>query len=228
MTVSRVDAFEPASEAAWNMSMFADLSDAISQQLKSASRLEDFEAGDIVLRGNEASCFIIVNGLVRIYLRGHDGRQVTIRYASQAEVVGMPPVVNRRMAVWGSAVTSGRMIRLPTTRLRTLAQRDVALAWVIARHLAEQMTTTNEVLSADIFLSVRGRVARHLLDLAERESAGLVVHARHQQIADAVGTVREVVSREMRRFVDEGLLARVPNGVVLLDPAALHRIGSGD
>ena len=208
--------------------MFGDLSPEISEQLESASRLEDFEAGDIVLRGDEASCFIIVDGLVRIYLKGQDCRQVTIRYASHTEVVGMPPVVNQRMAVWGSAVTAGRLIRLPTNRLRTLVQRDVELAWAVARHLAEQMTTTNDVLSADIFLSVRGRVARHLLDLAQKESEGLIVHARHQHIADAVGTVREVVSREMRRFVAEGLVTRVPKGVMLVDPAALHRIGSGD
>lgn len=208
--------------------MFGDLADGVAGQLLRVSRVESFDPGDVLLRGVEASCFIVIDGLVRIYLSGQDGRQVTIRYASHADVVGVPPVINERMAVWGGAVTPGRLIRLPTSQLRALAQREVTLAWAIARHLAEQMATTNDALSADIFLSVRGRVARHLLDLAQKEpSGGLIVYARHQHIADAVGTVREVVSREMRRLVDEGLIARVPSGVLLVDSAALHKIASG-
>lgn len=227
MALSRPRASFDDAKRAWAQCFLGELPQSVSDQLFEASHVEHVEAGEIVLRGTEATCFVIVEGLVRIYLRGHDGRQATIRYAQDGDVAGVPPVLAETMPVWGDTVTDTTIIRLPTERYRALAQREVSLAWATARHLSEMMVSTNETLSADIFLPVRARVARHLLDLARRAPEGLVVDARHQQIANAIGSVREVVSREMKRFADDGLIARVPGGTLLADPAALHRISMG-
>lgn len=227
MAVPEVASSLEQARSAWNLSFFGDLPEPLNSQLFEASWVEDAEAGTTVMRGMEASSFVVVDGLVRVYLRGHETRQVTIRYGSQSDVIGLPPVVLEQMPVWADAVTDVRIVRIPTERIRALAQREVVLAWAIARHLAQQMASTNDTLAADVFLSVRSRVARHLLDLAEREPEGLVVRARHQHIANAIGSVREVVSREMKRFADEGLVSRVRGGTLLLDSAELHRISSG-
>ena len=72
-------------------------------------------------------------------------------------------------------------------------------------------------------MQVRQRVARHLLDLAVREDGVLVVRATQQDLADAIGSVREVVSRAVMGFREQGLLARSSEGLVVLDPAGLHR-----
>jgi CRP-like cAMP-binding protein len=131
------------------------------------------------------------------------------------------------MAVWGDALTDVSLIRVSTGRFRALAQRDASLAWATARHLAHQIASAHDTLGADIFLPVRARIARHLLDLAERDADGLIVRARHQHIANAIGSVREVVSREMKRFAIEGLIERVPVGTRLIDSAWLHEISTG-
>ena len=210
------------------MSFLGDLPADLSAELFEASTVEDFEAGGVVMHGEEASCFVIADGLVRVYMRGRDGRQATIRYAEETEIVGIPPVIAERMAVWGEALTNVRLVRLPTEHFRAIAQREVSLAWAIARHLAQQISQSNDTLGADLFLPVRARVARHLLDLAHRDTEGLVVEARHRHIANAIGSVREVVSREMRRFAEDGLVKQVEGGTLLLDTAELHRIASGD
>ena len=212
---------------AWNDSLFGALPKPLGQALFEASRVEVFDPGDIVLRGADPHAFVIVDGLVRVYMRGRDGRQATIRYAMQGDAVGVPPVFHRGIDVYGDAITHIKLIRLPTQRFRALTQREPTLGWAVVQHLAAQIATTNDTLSADVFLPVRARVARHLLDLARRESAGLVVRASHQQIANAIGSVREVVSREMRRFTEDGLIARATDGVVLLDSAELHRLSGG-
>jgi CRP/FNR family transcriptional regulator, cyclic AMP receptor protein len=71
---------------------------------------------------------------------------------------------------------------------------------------------------------VRQRVARHLLDLAAREEPGrsLVVSATQQGIAQAVGSVREVVARVLRELKAEQLIDSSRTGIHILDPAGLH------
>jgi CRP/FNR family transcriptional regulator, cyclic AMP receptor protein len=49
-----------------------------------------------------------------------------------------------------------------------------------------------------------------------------VAHTSQQELADAVGSVREVVARVLRDFRAAGLVATGPDGVHILDPPALH------
>jgi CRP/FNR family transcriptional regulator len=56
---------------------------------------------------------------------------------------------------------------------------------------------------------------------------GAVVAATHQAIADELGTVREIVTRLLRRFERSGWVALARERVELLDPAALRRLASG-
>jgi biotin operon repressor len=79
---------------------------------------------------------------------------------------------------------------------------------------------------------VRQRVARHLLDLASarvREQPAsdhlggreLTVQVSQQELADAVGTVREVVVRVLRELRRDGVVRTERDRIVLLEPARL-------
>jgi len=72
---------------------------------------------------------------------------------------------------------------------------------------------------------VKQRVASHLLDLAssqQRPQAHLVAQVSQQELADAVGSVREVVARVLRDLRLAGMVATSPDSVVILDAAGLH------
>lgn len=65
----------------------------------------------------------------------------------------------------------------------------------------------------------------HLLDLAsaqQRPRGHLVARVSQQELADAVGSVREVVARVLRDFRVERLVATSPDSIHVLDPAGLH------
>jgi Crp-like helix-turn-helix protein len=73
--------------------------------------------------------------------------------------------------------------------------------------------------------SVRQRVAAHLLDLAsaqQRPRGQLVARVSQQELADAVGSVREVVARVLRDFRVDRLVATSPESIQVLDPGGLH------
>jgi CRP/FNR family transcriptional regulator len=56
---------------------------------------------------------------------------------------------------------------------------------------------------------------------------GNVIVATHQALADELGTVREIVTRLLRRFERSGWVALARERVEVLDPAALRRAASG-
>ena len=56
----------------------------------------------------------------------------------------------------------------------------------------------------------------------QRPQARLVARGSQQELADAVGSVREVVARVLRDFRLAGLVATAPDPVHILDPAGLH------
>jgi CRP-like cAMP-binding protein len=72
---------------------------------------------------------------------------------------------------------------------------------------------------------VRQRLARQLLLLA---SAGPgrdpVVHAGQQELADAIGSVREVVTRNLHALHEEGLVDVARDEITLVDPIALAQV----
>jgi CRP/FNR family transcriptional regulator len=128
------------------------------------------------------------------------------------------------------AVRATTLLHLSPARFREVMQQNPAACWVVSRHLAAQLLQAQQQLTAELFLPVRARVAAHLLSLAEQSGHELIVRARHEAIAAAMGSVREVVSRELKRMERDGLVQRV-GGITgylrIVDAAALREISIG-
>jgi CRP/FNR family transcriptional regulator len=171
---------------------------------------------------------------------------VTIRYAPSGALIGLPAVLlagsgapgDRSLERWralgggardSEALRDSVILKLHPARFRQAMSEDPNLASRLAVHLAEQLQQALDVLGADLFLPVRNRVASHLLDLAEPQEEFLVVRLNHRDIAAAIGSVREVVSRVIKSMEREGLVERVGGAkgyLRLLDPAGLHRVAT--
>ena len=168
---------------------------------------------------------LVVAGLVRGYLHASDGRNLTIRYARRGAILGVVSLFDPRYAMPGStqALVPSSLIQL---------RPDVMLAAVdgdprVARALLEDLSIRVQEYIAQIhqraFASVRQRVARHLLDLASEHQRGpdLVAAITQQDLADAVGSVREVVVRALRDLRSEGTVATQRRGILILAPGRL-------
>ncbi len=122
------------------------------------------------------------------------------------------------------AMTAASVLALGVDTLRSLIASDAGVAHACARELAAQLYGLLDDLSVQAFRSVRQRVVRQLLDLASHEEGPtLVVHASHEELADAVASVREVVTRTLHQLRDDGLVQISRSGIVLSDPIGLAR-----
>lgn len=230
---------------AWDESLMGEFPAHITQALLEGARETSVRAGEVFYRGAEhvetAVLALIVDGLVRTHLREESGRQITIRYAWPSDIIGAPAIVmagvggDRGADRWklsgghrlhAEALRDTLLLKLPPARFLELAQAEASVASALVMCLARLTVETEQMLEDGLFRSIRARVARHLLDLAVCRDDALVVAEGHREIADAIGSVREVVSRTLVRLREEGVVDRREGETVLLDPAALHAIAA--
>jgi CRP/FNR family transcriptional regulator len=114
---------------------------------------------------------------------------------------------------------------LNVAALQSLGRTDASFAWAIAEEVTRRLYEVIDIFAGNAFGSVRQRIARHLLDLAaeQQRDSRLVAHVTQQELADATGTVREVVARILRQMRDQGLIETTRTGIRLLDPSGLQR-----
>lgn len=184
-------------------------------------------AGALIYRDDERPrLIVVVRGLLRVFLTSSDGRQVTVRYARSGDVAGLALVIGGPAPMSIQAMTSSLVIALRLDTLRTLLATDPAVARACAEELTRQLHRLLEDISEQAFLSVRQRLAHQLLLLATPGSGPhLVVHAGQQELADAIGSVREVVTRNLHQLHEDGLVTVARDEVVILDPVALIEVG---
>ncbi|MGZ4148984.1 MAG: Crp/Fnr family transcriptional regulator [Actinomycetota bacterium] len=196
--------------------------EAAERLLSEAIRIR-VPAGAVVYRDGESPrVLVVVSGLLRVFLSSADGRQVTVRYARSGDVAGLVLVLNGLAPTSVQAMTTASLVALGPDSLRALIASDPDVARVCAEELTRQLRRALDDISEHAFLSVRERLARQLLDLAEPgRGRHLVVRASQQELADAVGSVREVVTRTLRHLRGEGLIGRSSEGIVLLDAVRL-------
>lgn len=176
----------------------------------------------------DGAVMVMLAGLLRIYLAAPSGRQVTVRYARPGEVVGLVHLVGAKTAVHAQAIDPVMLFAFPGRQIEALAQTHAAFALAIARECADRTVDAMDELRLVTFGSVRQRLARHLLDLAAGHVDGrLLAAVTQQELADAAGTVREVVARALKEMRADGLIGESEAGIVLLDPRRLDDESAG-
>jgi len=86
------------------------------------------------------------------------------------------------------------------------------------------LRTLVQLIETVTFGSVRQRLARVLLEAAKTDVAGAPteIPLTHEELASRLGTVREVVSRNLARFQAEGMVKVVKRQIVIADIDALR------
>jgi CRP/FNR family cyclic AMP-dependent transcriptional regulator len=207
-------------------SFLAKLPTDLTDQLRAEGERADYPAGTTVYRsGARPQAVLVVRGLIRVFLSSPGGRQVTVRYARPGDVLGIAVLVGGPANTSVQAVEPSSVWRLSERTLTATARRDPRVSWALAEELSRRLYDVLEQTAVNAFGSVRQRVAGHLLDLAsdeQRSHGRLVTHVTQQELADAVGSVREVVARVLRDFRLERLVATSPDSIHILDPVRLH------
>jgi len=205
-------------------SFLAPVDPSIVDAIRQRAVVHHHPSGSIVVSEDDGNWTgIVLSGMARVFLRTPDGRQVTLRHARAGGSIGIGALLGKG-AVSAQAVTDCRVMRLDNEQIARLAEHDSRLALAIARELSVRLMETYDEMVVRERGSLRQRLARQLLHLAgERGHADqpLVLPMSHEELADAVGSAREVVSRHLARFQSENIVALDRGRITLIDPLRL-------
>lgn len=205
-----------------NQSFFAELPPDLLATLLDGSHVIHLPAGAVIYEETDRPAWmLLVKGLIRTYVTASDGRQLTVRYFRPGDVLGYSTVFGGSLDVTARTMSSVETLVLDPRDLRVLVRHE-GVAWALLRELAGRMNDLVRELEANAFGTVKQRLARHLLDLAVPRGSSLVVELSHQELADAIGSVREVVQRELRELSRAGMVRTMSSFVAILDAERLY------
>ena len=188
-------------------------------------RLLTVAAGTTLFREDE-DCKgfpLVVQGEVKVSRSSGDGRSVELYrvvpgevcLASSACLFGTQP-----MSALGVAVRETTLLLVPTRRFNEWLA-DANFRDFVLGLFAQRMADLSTLVDAITFQKLDRRLAAALL------GHGNQLATTHQELADALGTVREMVSRLLHRFEREGWIELSREHIAILDGAALRRHAGG-
>ena len=181
-------------------------------------------AGHILFRpGDEVSGFVMVlSGRTGVYLVGPNGRELLLYNVTPGTTCVQTTLgLLGEQHYTGEAVaeTDISVIMVPKELFMELMARSECFRNFVFRAFAERLQSVMGVLENVAFVTVESRLARMLI---KRQSNG-IVQATHQEMAIAIGTSREVVSRRLEAFSKLKILEQDRGIVKILDAGALAR-----
>lgn len=203
---------------------FAGLSPATVTELADCASTQTHAAGTILqIEGEECACAVfVIRGAVRVYRSAPNGREQVLQNLGPGMQFNTIPVITSQPVLKASAraLTDVTLLNIPAGDFQRIMKNHADFAAAVASDLArrlEHMTGLVEDLS---LRSVRGRLARFLLEQAD--NGEISAQWTQDEIAARLGTVRDVIGRTLRGFMDTGLIRRDGSRLLLIDRTGLE------
>lgn len=186
-----------------------------------------FAPGEVLFYEGEqcSGLFVLAQGSVKIFKTSGAGREIMLAIETAPSSVAEVPLFDGgAYPATVSAVTEvlAYLIRKQDFEHVCRAHPDVPLK--VLAVVGQRLRHLVRIVESVTFGSVRQRLARALLEFGEQaRSDSFPLPVTHEELALRLGTVREVVSRNLSRFQAEGLLRVQRREIMLVDRAGLER-----
>ena len=190
-----------------------------------------FSAGDTVFSEGEActGLYVVESGHVRIFKSSASGREQVLSIEGPGSSVAELPVFdggNYPASV--SVLDAATLLFVSKHDFQALCVTHPQVALKVLRVVGARLRRLVGIIEELSFTTVRHRLASFLLRLARAEGrrtadgVEVTLPASNQELASQIGTVRELVSRNLSRFQSEGLVKIEGRIVIIHDLEALE------
>ncbi len=173
--------------------------------------IRNFPAKSIIINEGDLSdsLYIILSGKIKVFSANEAGKEVIFNVHGPGDYIG-------EMSLDGEPRSASAMTLEPTScsvvsgnNLREFIAMHPDFATHLIFKLIRRARVASENLKSLALLDVYGRIARVLLELAVPEGEILIIKQKltHQDIADRVGSSREMVTRILKDLTTGGYLS---------------------
>ena len=211
--------------------LFSALDDEAATALSASMAETRLHRGDVLFHEGDSGdrLYIVLDGKVKLGRSAADGRENLLAVMGPGQMFG-------ELSLFDPGPRSATVTAVTDATFASLSHEDL-LRWLegrptVARSLLNQLAArlrkSNDVVADLVFSDVPGRVAKALLDLADRfgRSADDGVHVHHdltqEELAQLVGASRETVNKALADFASRGWIRQEPRSVVIMD---IDRLG---
>lgn len=178
--------------------------------------------------------YVVQSGAIKVFKMADSGREQVLVIERAGSTVGELPVFDGgNLPASAAALEDSSLLFLPKREFLALCRQNSEVAFAVIRSLAwrfRYMTSLVEELSLK---EVSHRLARFLRDRAlavgvrTKRGVEFPLEETNQQIAAEIGTVRDLVSRNLRRLVDRKIIKMERRKVIVLNMADLEEQVAG-
>ena len=206
--------------------LFSDLTAGQSSILYASVDKKRFKRGENIVEQGKISgtLFMILSGKVRVLSQDARGREVIMATLEVGDCIGElslidgePHSATVRAEVQTDVLTLNR-----ETFLRCLHE-NASMADAVMRGLVRRLRRADKQIESLALMDVYGRVHTVLLEMAQPDAEGQLIlrqKVSRQDVAKMVGASREMVSRVMKHFEDDGTVVDRGDGTFLLTTQA--------
>jgi len=208
--------------------------EAISDLARGARVREVARGASLAVEGDPATEFgVVVAGRARVFYLGADGRQITFETLETGDpLAAVAALAGGRYPAQIEAATQATVACVKAEALFELLEAEPHVARTLITDLASRVVSFTSVVQT-LALDVPSRLARYVfqrsLQSGRPTAAGLEVDLgmKKGELAMALGTVPETLSRAFAKLKEDGLLEVHGSKVTVLDVRALASLGSG-
>ncbi len=202
---------DPAVQECLNaFSFVGELGDRVVDDIIEQSKLYRFET-DTPLLSSGQGCevlLLVARGGIRVYKQVPSGREILLYRVARGETCVLGTTCMLRQSSYPAeafALAGTVALAVPAVLFRELFEREAAVRRFVLDLYAVRLEELMLLIEEVAFRKMDERLAAYLLREAE-VSPGLFapISMTHEELAAELGTVREVISRLLHQFSDEG------------------------
>ena len=215
-----------------SVALASDLSPQCRRELDACVWQVAYRKGEAVVWEADdcKALYFVSSGAVEIYRTAVDGREHTLGVIMPGQVLNVVPVLREEAKNPANArcIRDTILLILGREDARRLMGHYPELAIALAEAMADRLQQMTRKAGALALHTVRQRLAAFLIAEADQDDKAPHIFWTRDDMARQIGTVRDVIGRNLRDMETEGVLRREKGNIILLDRVRLQRIANGE
>lgn len=198
------------------------------EQLRTSATLQHAKAGDVVHRGGVdcVGLMIVISGQLRVYITSDEGREVTLYRLFERDMCIFSAsciMTGIQFEVTVEAERDTDLLVIPSEQYLDLMSKSAVVANYTNQLMASSFSEVVWLMDQILFKRFDTRLASFLLSESSIEG-GDTMTITHEKIANHMGTAREVVTRMLKYFQREGMVALSRGEITITDRKRLKAL----